>query len=183
MAFTKNKYNIKIGSRYEYTTIDATQDSKTISIPSYGNLVPSINVSKSVREGLTVKAGYNRRIQRPGLQQLNPNVNLVNAQNITVGNPNLRPELTDNFEIGLSTNIKKTYLNMSVFGRFTDNVITQVRNPLDSVSGAILTTYQNIGKQQAYGTNVFANVYLLPNWTLNGGVCRGIASVRGWSPS
>ncbi len=167
---TKNKYNIKIGSRYEYTTIDATQDSKTISIPSYGNLVPSINVSKSIREGLTIKAGYNRRIQRPGLQQLNPNVNFVNTQNITVGNPNLRPELTDNFEIGLSTNIKKTYLNMSVFGRFTDNVITQVRQPLDSLAGAILTTYQNIGKQQSYGTNVFANVYLLPNWTLNGGI-------------
>lgn len=167
---TKNKFNIKVGSRYEYTMIDATQDTKAIDIPNYGNLVPSVNVSKSIRDGLTVKAGYNRRIQRPGLQQLNPNVNAVNVQSISVGNPDLRPELTDNFELGLSTNIKKTYVNMSVFGRFTDNVITQVRQPSDSLKGVIVSTYQNIGKQQSYGTNVFMNVYLLPNWTLNGGV-------------
>ncbi|MBL7816226.1 MAG: TonB-dependent receptor [Saprospiraceae bacterium] len=166
---TKNKYNIKIGSRYEYTSIDATQDGKAIDIPSYGNLVPSVNISKNVREGLTVKAAYNRRIQRPGLQQLNPNLNASNIQNITVGNPNLRPELTDNFELGLSTNIKKTYINASIFGRFTDNVITQIRQPSDSLAGAIVTTYQNIGKQQAYGTNIFMNLYILPNWTVNGG--------------
>jgi outer membrane receptor protein involved in Fe transport len=167
---TKNKYNFKIGSRYEYTTIDALQNSKTIDIPSYGVLVPSVNVSKTVREGLTLKLGYNRRIQRPGLQQLNPNFNTVNTQNITVGNPNLRPELTDNFELGISTNIKKTYLNMSFFGRYTDNSITQVRQPSDSLKGVVITTYENIGKQQSYGGNVFMNVYILPNWTVNGGI-------------
>lgn len=167
---TKNKYSFKVGSRYEYTMIDATQDGKAIAIPNYGNLVPSVNISKTVREGLTVKAGYNRRIQRPGLQQLNPNVNAVNSQSIVMGNPNLSPELTNNFELGLSTNIKKTYLNVSLFGRFTDNVITQVRQPSDSLAGVVVTTYQNVGKQQSYGTNVFANVYLLPNWTVNGSV-------------
>jgi ferric enterobactin receptor len=167
---TTNKYNIKIGSRYEYTTIDATQNGKAIAIPNYGNLVPSINISKTVREGLTLKLGYNRRIQRPGLQQLNPNVNAVNAQSISMGNPNLRPELTNNFELGVSTNIKKTYLNMSFFGRYTDNSITQIRQPSDSLKGVIVTTYQNIGKQQSYGTNIFMNVYLLPNWTINGGI-------------
>ncbi len=170
LVSTKKKYNFKIGSRYEYTTIDATQNGKAIAIPNYGVLVPSVNVSKTVREGLTLKLGYNRRIQRPGLQQLNPNVNTVNTQSITMGNPNLRPELTDNFELGISTNIKKTYLNMSFFGRYTDNSITQVRQPSDSLKGVVITTYQNIGKLQSYGTNVFMNVYLLPNWTVNGGI-------------
>jgi outer membrane receptor protein involved in Fe transport len=167
---TKNKYSIKIGSRYEYTMIDAIQEAKAIAIPNYGNLAPSVNVSKTIREGLTVKAGYNRRIQRPGLQQLNPNYNAVNSQNVTIGNPNLRPELTDNFELGLSTNIKKTYLNIAVFGRYTDNAISQIRQPLPELAGAIVTTYQNVGKQQSYGSNIFANVYLLPNWTVNGSI-------------
>ena len=168
---TANKYTFKVGSRYEYTGITADLGDKgTVNIPNYGNLVPSINVSKSITSSTTVKAGYNRRIQRPGIQQLNPNVNLANPQNISMGNPSLSPELTDNLEVGLSTNIKKTYINASIFARQTNNSITQVRMAVDTLAGAIVTTFENIGKQQAYGMNVFANVYITPKWTVNGSV-------------
>lgn len=166
---TKNKYTFKLGTRYEYTGITADMGvGKEIDIPAYGNLVPSINVSKALSGSTTLKAAYNRRIQRPGIQQLNPNVNLSNPQNISTGNPALSPELTDNFEVALSTNVKKTYINASVFARQTNNSITQVRMAVDTLQGAIVTTYENIGKQRAYGGNIFANVYLTPKWTLNG---------------
>jgi outer membrane receptor protein involved in Fe transport len=167
---TANKYTFKVGSRYEYTTIDAKDQIGAINIPSYGTLVPSINISKSIKGGTTVKAAYNRRIQRPGLQQLNPNFNAANPFNISIGNPNLKPELTDNFELSLSTSIKKTYLNASVFSRSTNNSIMRLSTPSDTLAGAIITTFENIGKQQVVGANVFANVYLTPKWTLNGGV-------------
>ncbi|MGN7887460.1 TonB-dependent receptor domain-containing protein [Dyadobacter sp. 22481] len=168
---TKNKYTFKLGTRYEYTGITADMgENKPIDIPAYGNLVPSINVSKALSGSTTLKAAYNRRIQRPGIQQLNPNVNLSNPQSISTGNPALSPELTDNFEVALSTNIKKTYINASVFARQTNNSITQVRMAVDTLQGAIVTTYENIGKQRAYGANIFANVYLTPKWTLNGSI-------------
>ncbi|QRR01578.1 TonB-dependent receptor domain-containing protein [Dyadobacter sandarakinus] len=166
---TSNKYTIKAGTRYEYTGISADLGSEgKINIPDYGNLVPSINVSKSLSSSTTLKAAYNRRIQRPGIQQLNPNVNLSNPQSISTGNPALSPELTDNFELALSTNIKKTYLNVSAFARQTNNSITQVRMAIDTLQGAIVTTFENIGTQKAYGFNIFSNVYLTPKWTLNG---------------
>jgi outer membrane receptor protein involved in Fe transport len=168
---TKNKYTFKAGTRYEYTGISADLgDAGKISIPNYGNLVPSINVSKSLSASTTLKAAYNRRIQRPGIQQLNPNVNLSNPQSISTGNPALSPELTDNFELALSTNVKKTYLNVSAFARQTNNSITQVRMAVDTLQGAIVTTFENIGKQQAYGLNAFANVYLTSKWTVNGSI-------------
>lgn len=167
---TANKYTFKVGSRYEYTTIDAQDQIGKINIPSYGSLVPSINISKNIKGKTTVKAAYNRRIQRPGLQQLNPNFNAANPYNISIGNPNLKPELTDNFELALSTSIKKTYLNASVFSRSTNNSITRLSSPSDTLAGAIITTFENIGKQQVVGANIFANVYLTPKWTLNGGV-------------
>jgi Outer membrane protein beta-barrel family len=76
---TKKKYSLKVGGRYEYTTIAATQNkegvSSNIDIPSYGVFVPSINLSKNLKGGSTIKIAYNRRIQRPSLQFLNPNVN------------------------------------------------------------------------------------------------------------
>ncbi|GAB3270842.1 outer membrane beta-barrel family protein [Larkinella harenae] len=168
---TPNKYTFKVGTRYEYTGIDATSDeTMALAIPNYSNLVPSINVSKGLKGGVTLKAAYNRRIQRPGLQQLNPNPNAANPQNIMVGNPILRPELTDNFELSLSSTIRKTYLNAALFGRLTNNAITQIRLPSDTLAGGILTTFQNIGVQRTYGANVFFNTSLTPKWTINGGL-------------
>lgn len=166
---TKNKYVFKVGTRYEYTTIEAKDQVKDINIPSYGNLVPSVNVSKTIGN-TTLKAAYNKRIQRPGLQQLNPNFNAANPQNITIGNPSLRPEITDNFELSLSSNIKKVYLNASVFGRQTNNSILRLSAPSDTLVGAIVTTFQNIGKQQMFGSNVYANISITPKWSVNAGI-------------
>ncbi|MDB5243733.1 MAG: TonB-dependent receptor, partial [Spirosoma sp.] len=89
---------------------------------------------------------------------LNPNFNAANPQNITVGNPTLRPELTNNMELGLSKTIQKTFINATFFGRVTNNAISQISQPSDTLPGAIVTTYQNIGRQHTYGTNIFANV-------------------------
>lgn len=168
---TKNKYTFKLGGRYEYTDINAqTIENGNIDLPAYGNFVPSLNVSRNLKGGFIVKAGYNRRIQRPGLQQLNPNFNAANPQNISVGNPGLSPELTDNFELGVSGNIKKTYLNASIFRRITDNAISQIRKPSDTLAGAVITTFENVGVQRAWGTNLFGNFQITPKWTINGGI-------------
>ncbi|UTA67616.1 TonB-dependent receptor domain-containing protein [Emticicia sp. 21SJ11W-3] len=155
---TKKRYTFKGGLRYEHTFIDAsTKEGGQIGVADYGVLVPSVNASKTIK-GTTFKLAYNKRIQRPGLQQLNPNFNSANPQNITVGDPTLKPEITDNFELTLSKNIKKTFVNASFFGRVTNNAISQVRIPSDTLPGAIVTTYKNIGRQHAYGSNIFANV-------------------------
>ncbi len=75
---TKSKFTVKGGARYEYTTIDAKQaEGGNLNLPSYGNLVPSLNISKTFGKGQTIKLGYNRRLQRPGIQFLNPNTNAV----------------------------------------------------------------------------------------------------------
>ncbi len=167
---TKNKYTFKIGTRFENTKIDAEDKKGAILIPAYSNLVPSVNISKPVGKATTMKLAYNNRIQRPGLQQLNPNFNAANTQNISIGNPSLKPEISNNFELSLSTSIKKTYLNMSLFGRQTNNSITRITMPSDTLAGALITTFQNIGKEQTFGSNIFGNISLTSKWTLNGGV-------------
>ncbi len=180
---TASKFTCKTGLRYEHTAIVAKTEESSFTIPDYGVLVPSINISKSLQEGTTLKLGYNRRIQRPGLQQLNPNVNNANPQDIRTGNPNLSPELTDNLELGLSTNVGKTYMNFSVFGRSTDNAISQLRVASDANSGAIVATFENIGHQRAIGGNVFANAYLTSKWTLNGGADATTLSCKARRPA
>ncbi|MES2794332.1 MAG: outer membrane beta-barrel family protein [Bacteroidota bacterium] len=166
---TKNKITFKVGSRYESTTIDANNESKEIVISPYSNFVPSINISKKLKKG-TLKLAYNNRIQRPGLQQLNPNYNTANPQSITIGNPNLKPEISNNFELSLSGGIKKSYLTVALFNRQTNNSITRISTPSDTLIGAIITTFQNIGKEQTTGINLNGNFFLTPKWTMNGGL-------------
>lgn len=184
---TPSKYTFKVGTRYEYTGIQATQSTeqqtaRQLAIPDYANLVPSINVSKTLTGGTTLKAAYNRRIQRPGLQQLNPNPNYANPQMVMVGNPTLRPELTDNVELSYSSTIKRTYINASVFGRLTNNAISQIRIPSDTLAGGIITTFQNIGVQRTAGANIFFNTTLTPKWILNGGVDGYYVYMQGQTP-
>lgn len=176
---TPTKYTFKVGARWEQTSILASQSGEEINIPSYQNLVPSLNMSKTFDNFSTIKLGYNRRIQRPWLQQLNPNFNISNNQDVSVGNPNLQPELTDNIELGYSTMIKGSFLNMSVFARSTDNAINQVRYPLDSIQGAVVTTFENIGREQALGFNFFINLRLSEKWTINGGVDAFYSQLEG----
>lgn len=163
---TSNSIGIKAGARYEYTTIDAfTQTESNIEIPSYGTLVPSLNISKKLKNNNTLKAAYNRRIQRPSIQFLNPNIQAANPLNISVGNPQLDPELTNNYELSYSTAIKGTSINLSGFMRNTNNGIQRIRE----VRGdTIRTTFKNIGQENAYGLNFFVNI-IAGKLTVNGG--------------
>ncbi len=177
-AALPKKFTLKAGARYEYTFLNARFGSETsgtpIALSNYGNLVPSINISKSLAKGKIVKLAYNRRIQRPGIQFLNPNINSSNPTNISQGNPNLSPELTDNLELGFSIPFKAVYLSTALFARRTNNEITGVRDITtvlinDLPQTAIRTTFQNVGREDTYGLNVFGNVNLSSKLQLNGG--------------
>ncbi len=169
---TKNNYSIKAGARYEYTTINAyTQTESDIDIPAYGALVPSVNISKKLNNGKTIKAAYNRRLQRPSIRFLNPNIQGSNPFDITKGNPELSQEYSNNYEVSYSTFIKGTSLNFSAFWRNTNNGIQDVRSVIGKVNtnpDTVLTTYQNIGQEDAIGMNIFGNVSL-GKLSLNGG--------------
>ena len=165
---TKNKWSIKAGARYEYTDISASflkKEGQNTVIPPYGVLVPSFNMSKTFKSG-TWRFSYNRRLQRPGIQNLNPNVNATNPLNISVGNPTLAPEFTNNYEVSYSKFIKQTYISTSFFVRNTTGAINQIRE----VRGdTVKTTSQNIGNEDAYGMNVNLNINLSNKLMIGGG--------------
>ena len=165
---TKNKWSIKAGARYEHTDISASflkKEGQNTVIPPYGVLVPSFNMSKTFKSG-TWRFSYNRRIQRPGIENLNPNVNASNPLNISTGNPNLAPEYTNNFEVSYSKFVKQTYISTAIFMRNTTGAINRIRE----VRGdTVKTTSQNIGNEDAYGMNINLNVNVSNKLMLGGG--------------
>jgi len=168
---TKSSFSFKAGSRYEWTTIRANFANATeidTDIPSYGVLVPSFNMSKKLANGKTMKLAYNKRIQRPSIQFLNPNIQAANPLNISVGNPKLDPEFTDNIELSYSTFIKGSSLNFSTFYRNTTGAIQSIREAIGG-GDTLRTRFDNIGLEKAYGLNFFGNVRIGKNFSLNGG--------------
>ena len=164
-------YSLKAGTRYEYTVIDANFQNPTeteTKIPSYGVVVPSINLSKKLKNGNTLKAAYNRRIQRPSIQFLNPNRQQPNPLSLSYGNPYLNPEYTNNYELSYSTFVKGTSLNFSTFMRNTTGSIQSIRELIKGTN-VIQTTYDNIGQEDAYGASIFSNVAVGTKLSLNGG--------------
>lgn len=173
LAYTlslKKSWSFKTGARYEYTTITAfSRTEADINIPEYGVLVPSFNASKRLKDGKTIKASYNRRIQRPSIQFLNPNKQISNNPLFqTIGEPTLDPEFTNNYELGYSTFVKGTSLNITGFYRNSDNAIQSLRSKSIYGGDTIVTRYANIGSERAYGSSVFANVSV-GKLTLSGG--------------
>ncbi len=167
---TKSGYSLKAGSRYEYTVISAyTKTESDIKIPSYGVIVPSLNLSKKLKEGNMIRVSYNRRIQRPSIKFLNPNIQAANPLNVMIGNPTLSPEFTNNFELTWSTMVKKTNLSMTAFYRNTNDGIQPVRDLIGNDSSdpdTIRTQFMNIGHENAYGVSSFAN-FMIGKLSLN----------------
>ncbi len=165
---TANNYTIKAGGRYEYTSIlSHFQNQQDINIPAYGVLVPSINVSRKLKNGNLIKVSYNRRIQRPSLRDLNPNLQSSNPINVTIGNPLLKPEYADNYEIAYKTFIKSTSINLSTYLRNNTNDIQPARTVRHDT---IVSVSQNIGTEANYGVSVFASVPISNNFSINGGL-------------
>ena len=161
-------YTVQLGGRYEYTTIQANfTNEEDLDIGDYGTFIPSVNMSKKLKNNLTLKFGYSRRIARPSLQFLNPNINAANPLNISQGNPDLLPENTDQVELSISRFKRTTSLNLSVFARSTNGSIQSVRETIGQ--DTVFTTFQNIGEADAYGINGFGSIRK-GKLTLNGGI-------------
>ncbi len=168
LSYTLNlsKYSFKAGGRYEHTTINAFfQDEVDIVIPAYGLFVPTINIGRKLKNNNMLKAAFNRRIQRPSIRYLNPNIQASNPLNITIGNPSLDPEFTDNYELSYSTIIKGANVNLTGFVRSTNNSIQRVS---DIIGDTVRTTYRNIGDEKAYGASLNLNLIMSDKVSING---------------
>ncbi|MBS7566371.1 TonB-dependent receptor [Mucilaginibacter sp. Bleaf8] len=175
LSFTLPKnYALQIGGRLESTHINgdpsnATQASLTPFSQTYNNFIPSFILSKTVKNTQTYKLTYNKRIQRPSLQYLNPFINRANPNVQTQGTPELSPEITQTVELGYNTFIKSSVINFSVYYKHTSDLIEGIAqsivdpelgdDPSDpNAVRRIRTTYQNIGTNNSVGASFFGSI-------------------------
>ncbi|RYZ99865.1 MAG: TonB-dependent receptor, partial [Sphingobacteriaceae bacterium] len=108
---------------------------------------------------------FAQRIERPGIQELNPFLNRGNAQYITIGNPDLRPSVTNNFEFSYG-NFNKGSITLSTNYSFANNTIQNV-TAVDKSTGVTTTTFANIGKNRGLGFDANINYPITPKLNVN----------------
>ena len=159
-------WSVVAGARYEGTSIDGKFiDGSGAFDQSYGNFLPTVIIAKKIKFN-TIKASYTERIQRPSLSYINPYRNQEDRKNITEGNPYLSPELTSQYELGYSTFIKGTVINLSTYYKRTRDIISSYLRINDE--GVSLSTFENVGKTDVYGANIFTSFTIKNNLTLRG---------------
>lgn len=166
-----DKWTAKAGLRLERTQIDANFTSVGARLDNgYTNLIPSISAQRSFKTS-SITLGFTQRIQRPGIYQLNPFVDQTNPKFISTGNQDLKPELSNTFELTYS-NFSKNSTTIGLSYAFSNNSIQNVTNTLiqttptgkDTVT---LTTYQNLGSNSTLGLNVNTNLNITKAFSIN----------------
>ena len=91
-----DKTDLKAGLRYEFTRSNlGTTEQADIVDRHYGNLFPSLFLSRKFDKNNSVQLSYSRRINRPNFQQLAPYFIFYDPTTIETGNPKLQPSVTD----------------------------------------------------------------------------------------
>ncbi|MDQ4141391.1 MAG: TonB-dependent receptor [Bacteroidota bacterium] len=165
------KTSFQVGGRLEYTQNKGVQKTLGITAPdtSYLNFFPSVFVTHEINKANQVQVNYSRRINRPGMWDLNPFVDVSDPLNPRGGNPRLRPEFSNAFEISqIHYGANEFSLNTTVFYRQTNDVIQRYRQIIDSVT--TFNTDINLASRKAFGVELVASQTLFKIWKVNGNV-------------
>jgi outer membrane receptor protein involved in Fe transport len=117
------------------------------------NLLPTVNIRKEFSKELNIALVYRATIRRPGLGELNPNVDYSDPYNLRFGNPYLNPSLADNYDFNISWMKGKYYINTSFGYNKVKSIINSIKSLADG--GKTQTTYQNIDNRNAYEASVW----------------------------
>ncbi len=149
-------FSFQLGLRAEQTMTQA----KTY-YSSYFNLFPSVFVSQQLPNKNEIQLNYTRRINRPRGWQLNDFVDRSDELNISYGNPALKPEFTNSFELNYLKNWESGHaISSSLYYRATDDVIQRVRKLQANI---MEITYENLLSSESLGVEFVLKNRLFKN--------------------
>lgn len=156
------------GVRYEHWIrdfSDETTDSNS------GWFFPSAFLSRKLPNHQSLQFAYNRRITRPGYNDLTTYLRYNTAYSVFTGNPSLRPAITDNFKIGYQVKDK----NFSLIYTYEQDPLVRYQVAQNEENNLNLIAPQNMAYQRSIGLQFHLPVQITKWWTLTAG---GTFSVR-----
>ncbi|MDG5492063.1 TonB-dependent receptor [Psychroserpens sp. SPM9] len=172
---TFEKWSYQVGARAESVKEEASAirqlETSAETIPfenDYIQVYPSAFFTYNPSEKNSYQVSFSRRVDRPGLQQVNPIREWSTPLVSSFGNTNLQPQFTNSAELNYTRKLEKGSITGGVFFRLVEDEINRAVfiDRLD-VNKNILT-YDNFENTTAYGIEISSNYRPTSWWSLNG---------------
>ncbi|MEJ2634455.1 MAG: TonB-dependent receptor [Calditrichia bacterium] len=157
-------YQAGLRGEYTYRIIDLAGEGKRFTIDRW-DYFPTLHMSYQFQKGQQMMASYTRRIDRPHGYYLEPFQTWMDAYNVRVGNPALKPEYIDSYEAGFQTYFGKNVFSTEFYYRMTHNKVERVRSVYDD--NITLHSIENVGRDYSFGSEIMLNIDILRAWNLN----------------
>lgn len=190
VGYTYGRWSGQLGLRGELVTNDAVKEmvskENTSFKKDYISPFPTLHLSYQISQTQSAQLSYSRRINRPNMFTMMPNVDLSNPEYIRFGNPDIDPEYTNAIEFGYSKIFSKTTVFASAYYRQTNNRISWFnfmwteanarRYGFDWVldiagdevdKGKLAMTSLNIDKSSNYGIELIIDQQITKWWKVN----------------
>lgn len=165
------KFSMQLGVRVEQYDVEAVfieaEETQTYT-DSRLTAYPSAFVTYSPGEKNQIQVSYSRRVDRPGIGQVNPiRSNWSSPLLVFVGNPELQPQFTNSYEMNYTRRLKKGSVSGGVFYRhINDNIIRYGEaDPLDE--NKIILSWTNAEGEDRFGVEMSGMYRPWKWWSLN----------------
>ena len=114
---------------------------------------PKIGVTYNATDHFRIKANYGDGFKAPSVSQLYYDLDMEMGRGNWVhltGNPNLKPEKSKSWDLGVEAEFGKGYGSLTYFDNDVDNLITSIPKGKDS-NGHNLHRYENVNKARIKG--------------------------------
>ncbi len=175
----KNNWSFQLGLRAESRSYNGTilnkrgLDSLPFSVSYPISLFPSAFINYKVNDKQDLQINYSKRINPPNFFQLLPFPDYSDPQNISVGNPGLKPQFTHSFEVAYNNAYKKgsNFLATAYYKYSTDLITSYVYRDINRASANLDSAYFsssiNANTAIVYGLELSNKTAVTKWWDLN----------------
>ena len=158
-----DKWSVQIGARLETVDVKADTNSVRSFTNDYMQVYPSAFVTYTPSEANQFQVSYSRRVDRPGLSQVNPIREWSTPLISSFGNTSLEPQFTNSIEANYTKNLKKGSVTGGVFYRAIEDEINRAVFVDRTDLSKVILTFDNFDNTSAYGVELSSN-YRPTNW-------------------
>jgi len=172
-VYESKKIEAEIGLRVEYVDLQYKVNPNHNTYKSdgynYTQPFPNLRLAYKLNDQNKISLFYNRRVDRPNEVDIRIFPKYDDAEIIKVGNPALRPQFTNSYELGYKANLKKGYFYSALYHRSTQGTITRIATQVPP-STLIYTVFQNAGHSSNTGIEMVLQQELSKTFSFNSNV-------------
>lgn len=127
---------------------------------------PSAHIGLNLPDDHKITASFSRRTTRPELYFMEPYITYRDYYSAEIGNPDIRPEYINAYELNYKKNIGENTFSATFFHRSRKDKIERLRVPYHT-SGVTLDSMANVGHDFSTGLELSASVKATRWWNIN----------------